>query len=100
MEAIWLIYLLVKTENLKIGSPLIDRVVNTQNELAQLILLHNSLLCDEQQTEIKGKAKSWILLYELFVRKSLSEEFAARLNLRHNLDMYKKFKNSEIHFIQ
>ena len=101
LEVIWLIYLLVKTRNLDAGSPLIGRVVNTQNELAQLILLHNGLLHSDQQVVIKEKAKSWILLYELFARDSLSEEeFAERLNLHHNLDMYKKFKSKDIHFIQ
>lgn len=101
LEVIWLIYLLVKTRNLDAGSPLIGRVVNTQNELAQLILLHNGLLHSDQQVVIKEKAKSWILLYELFARDSLSEEeFAGRLNLHHNLDMYKKFKSKDIHFIQ
>ena len=101
LEVIWLIYLLVKTRNLDAGSPLIGRVVNTQNELAQLILLHNGLLHSDQQVVIKEKAKSWILLYELFARDSLSEEeFAGRLNLQHNLDMYKKFKSKDIHFIQ
>lgn len=100
LEVIWLIHLLVKTKNLNTGSPLIGQVVNTQSELAQLILLHNGLLNSDQQAVIKEKAKSWILLYELFPRDFLTEEFVERLNPNRNLYMYRKFKEKKIHFIQ
>lgn len=101
LEVIWLIYLLVKTGNLEIGNPLIDRIVNTQNELAHLILLHSGLVDEDQKSTIKQKSGSWILLYELFSSDLISEEeFARRLNLCKSLSMYRKFKDQQIHFIQ
>lgn len=100
LEIIWLIYLLAETGNLQNSMPLVERVVNTQNELAHLILLHKNLLNDEEKNIIKEKSKSWFLLYELFAKNLISkEEFSGRLNLHHNLDMYEHFKTKGIHFI-
>ena len=100
LEVIWLIYLLEETGNLKKDSLLVERVVNTQNELAHLILLHNDLVNEDQEKAIKLKSESWILVYELFARELISEnEFVGRLNVRKNLKMYQHLKKSGIHFI-
>ena len=100
LEVIWLIYLLEETGNLKKDSLLVERVVNTQNELAHLILLHNDLVNEDQEKAIKLKSESWILVYELFARERSSEnEVVGRLNVRKNLKMYQHLKKSGIHFI-
>ena len=100
LEVIWLLYLLIKTDNLESGNPIIDSIVGTQNELAYLVLLHNNLLDDQQKDTIKQKAHSWILLYEMYSNDMLSEtEFFEKLSMHKNGDMYRKFKTNGIHFI-
>ena len=100
LEVIWLLYLLIKTDNLESGNPIIDSIVGTQNELAYLVLLHNNLLDDQQKDTIKKKAHSWILLYEMYSNDMLSEtEFFEKLSIHKNGDMYRKFKTNGIHFI-
>jgi hypothetical protein len=48
---------------------------------------------------LKEKAQSWLLLYELFAADIISkEEFCDKANVKHNLDMYEKFKTRDIHF--
>lgn len=101
LEVIWLLYLLVETGNIQSDSQIIEHVVKTQNELAHLILLNNALINDQQKAVINHKAKSWFLLYELFSQNLITrEEFVERLGIRHNLNMYQKFKDKQIHFIQ
>ena len=100
LEVIWLLYLLIKTDNLESGNPIIDSIVGTQNELAYLVLLHNNLLDDQQKDTIKQKAHSWILLYEMYSNDMLSEtEFFEKLSIHKNGNMYRKFKTNGIHFI-
>lgn len=82
LEVIWLLYLLIKTDNLESGNPIIDSIVGTQNELAYLVLFHNNLLDDQQKDTIKQKAHSWILLYEMYSSDVLSEtEFFEKLSI-------------------
>lgn len=100
LEVIWLLYLLIKTDNLESGNSIIDSIVGTQNELAYLVLLHNNLLDDQQKDTIKQKAHSWILLYEMYSNDVLSEtEFFEKLSIHKNGNMYRKFKTNGIHFI-
>lgn len=101
LEVIWLVYLLVETGNIDIDGTIVKKIVATQNELAHLILLNNNLIGDEDKKKIQQRAKSWILLYELFFRDVISEdEFVKRLKIEENLKMYRKFKKRKICFVQ
>ncbi len=99
LEVIWLLYLLTKIDN--VSKQVITDILQTNNELAQLILLHNNLLNDEEKNIIITKAKSWILLYELYSRDLIDEAlFISKLKLKNNIGLYKTLKEKNIHFIK
>lgn len=75
-------------------------IVATNNELAHVMLLVKDLLDKDNLLNIKIKAKSWILLYELFANNIiLEDEFIQKLNLNKNVNMYQKLKANDIHFV-
>lgn len=97
LEVIWLTYLLIMTEKLTEEDK--QCIVESNNELAQLLLFTKELLSAENISTIKNKATSWLLLYELFVTDMITEtEFSDRLHLKNNLEMYKKLKQKNSHF--
>ena len=97
LETIWLLYLLIMTNNLLARH--IDLILDGNNELAQTILLCKNLLTTEQSSELARKVSSWLRLYELYATNSISEtDFMQRLNLRNNLSMYQRLKNRNAHF--
>ena len=100
METLWLLYLLIETKDVPLDDSLVNEIIETSNELAHAMLFRNNLLTEERLDLIRKKAKSWILLYELYAAEKLEEaEFATRLNVSKNIDMYRKFKQRNIHFI-
>ena len=99
LEVIWLLYLLIETDKVESNSYIIQQIAESQNELAHLLILRKDLLNEKLIEEIKNKANSWILLYELYVANHVSEEeFQDRLCVRRNLNTYKNLKNNDIHF--
>ena len=99
LEVVWLVYLLIKCQKLKKSDELIELICNSDNELAQTILLRSNMLYKKNLSILKEKAQSWLLLYELFAADIISkEEFCDKANVKHNLDMYEKFKIRGIHF--
>lgn len=102
LESLWLLYLLAETDNIKIDdTDLFQKIIETRNELAYLLLLEYSNLSDSQINQIIHNAESWLLLYELFSRDCISEDVLIdRLNLDKNLNMYKHLKQDRFHFIQ
>lgn len=97
LEVIWLTYLLIMTAKLTEEDK--QRIVESNNELAQLLLLTKELLSADNISTIKNKATSWLLLYELFVADTISEtEFIDKLHLKNNIEMYRKLKQKNSHF--
>ncbi len=100
LEVIWILYLLIKTENIGKDDSIVKDIAETNNELAHIMLLVNDLLDEDNLLNIKTKAKSWILLYELFAKNIILEnEFIQKLNLNKNFKMYQKLKGNDIHFV-
>lgn len=58
LEVIWLLYLLIQTENVEKGDSVASLVANSHNELAQLLLLQNDLLSEELLSHISTEATS------------------------------------------
>ena len=101
LEVLWLLYLLIETNNIQIDDSLIQRIVNSKNELAHIIILRKELLREEKIALVCSNAFSWILIYELYVSGYITEEvFISKLNLNKNLHMYQYFKQNNIHFCE
>lgn len=100
LEVIWILYLLIETQNICKGDSVVKDIVATNNELAHVMLLVKDLLDKDNLLNIKIKAKSWILLYELFANNViLEDEFIQKLNLNKNFNMYQELKANDIHFV-
>jgi len=100
LEVIWLLYLLMQTDNVNRGDAVALSVADSHNELAQLLLLRNDLLSETLLSEVSLYAKSWILLYELYASDHIDEsDFVYRLGINKNLDMYRYFKRKNLHFV-
>jgi hypothetical protein len=64
------------------------------------MLFSSNLLNSAHIESIKSKAKSWILLYELYQKDIIEETyFFDQLAINQNKTMYTKLKNNNIHFI-
>ena len=99
LEVLWLLYILIEAQALTPNDSVINKIIESQNELAQIMLLRKNFLSDAQKQTISEKAHSWILLYELFSNDIISEESLVRkLNLNKNLNMYRKMKDNDVHF--
>lgn len=101
LEVIWLLYLLIETNNIQIDDSLIHQIVDSKNELAHIMLLRNELLGEDKIAQIISSAFSWILIYELYVSEHITEEeLKLKLNLNKNLQMYKYLKQNNVHFCE
>ena len=99
LEVIWLLFLLTETENIQAGDSVVEQIVNSNNELAQVLLFRKDLLTGELMDVLKRKAVSWILLYEFYAADHIDEDtFADTLGIQKNLPMYQKIKRNSIHF--
>ena len=102
LEVIWLVYLLVMTNNSDSLSGRIDNILKSNNDLAKLILYDAGLIDKEKLHNLINYAKSWILIYELYSNNAISEdELIEKLNLQssESKNFYKKISASNIHFI-
>ena len=102
LEVIWLVYLLVMTDNSDSLSGQIDNILKSNNDLAKLILYDAGLIDEEKLHNLINYAKSWILLYELYSNNAiLEDELIEKLNLQssESKNFYKKISASNIHFI-
>ena len=99
LEVLWILYVLIECNKIIQGEAMIESIVSSDNELAHIMLFRRNLLNNIQEKTIVNKAKSWILLYELFVNSIITEqEITQKLNLNKNLEMYRTMKNRNIHF--
>lgn len=99
LEVLWLLYLLIETNNIQIDDSLVQQIVCSKNELAHIILLRKELLGEEKIAQVSSNAFYWILIYELYVSEHITEEvFISKLNLNKNLPLYQYLKRNNIHF--
>lgn len=99
LEVIWLLYVLIETDNINSGNSIITDIINSQNELAKIMILRKRLVEDTNLLVSEEKATSWILNYELYVENLISEdEFFRRLPIKNNREMYEALKEKEVHF--
>lgn len=100
LETVWLLYLLIETNNLSKGDSLVIDLLNSSSELTWVMLLRKQLLNDSELDLLKERADSWIMLYELYQGGYINEStFIQKLNLNKNISMYQKFKEKGIHFV-
>lgn len=100
IEIIWLIYLLIETNNIEKCTKTIELICESYNELAQLLLIRKGIINDIQKNKIVAKCKSWIALYELYSIDLINEEkFVEELSINKSLDMYKYLKKNKLHFV-
>ncbi len=100
LEIIWLLYLLIETNNFDDENDIVNDIVSEASELAITILLRKDYLNDSILNIVIEKANTWILLYELYQKNCIDEStFVSRLNLDKNKNMYNKFKIKNIHFV-
>lgn len=99
LEVLWLLYLLIETNNIDGSDEIISEIVSQANDLSKIVLLRKELLSPQHIDSICSTAVSWILLYELYAMGHIDEDtFVRRLKLDKNKDMYNYFKNNGIHF--
>ena len=100
LETVWLLYLLIETDNLCRDDNIISEIVSSCSELTWVMLLRKQLLNDSELSLVKERADSWIMLYELYQGGFINEsDFVQKLNLNKNISMYQKFKEKGIHFV-
>lgn len=100
IEVIWLVYLLIETNNIEECTKTIELIYESYNELAQLLLIRKGIINDIQKNKIVAKCKSWIALYELYSIDWIDEKkFVEELSINKNLDMYKYLKKNKLHFV-
>ncbi|RGB77950.1 hypothetical protein [Anaerococcus nagyae] len=81
LEVIWLLYVLIETDNIKEDSEIIDPILRSENELAITMVLRKDL--NNSFNEISDKYKPWILNYELYAHGYLSlKELEFKLPLK------------------
>lgn len=97
LEVIWLLYILIETENITKDGKIVEEILKSNNEIAKLMILRKGFT--SYIDKIKQKAESWLLNYELFVADIIEiEELCKRIPIQHYKDMYIKFKEQNIHF--
>lgn len=97
LEVIWLLYLLIETNNINKDEDVVNIILDSNNELAKIMILRTELTSN--YNKIKQNAKSWILNYELFAKDLIGiEELCDRISLDKNTNMYKHLKRENLHF--
>lgn len=97
LEVIWLLYLLIETNNITLDDEIVKSIIESNNELVQLMVLRKNLTSNIEK--ISQNAKSWILNYELFADDFINiDELCNRLSIDHNKGMYQKLKERRLHF--
>ena len=100
LEVIWLLYLLIETNNICFEDRIIERIFDRSNELVKTMLLRKDLLTSELKDRFKIEANTWLALYELYSMELIDEEcFVQRLGIKKNLEVYKKLKKNDLHFV-
>ena len=97
LEVIWLLYLLIETNNIIKDEDVVNMILESNNELAKIMILRKNITSNIET--IKQNAKSWILNYELFASDLIDlAELCKRIPLNKNKEMYEKLKAQDLHF--
>lgn len=92
LEIIWLLFL-SKYTGILLDNDIRNKLINTDNDLAKIILIHEweEDMNQEILNECWDKSNSWILLYEMALRDADKRElFYEKLRINHNKEFYKK----------
>lgn len=101
LEVIWLLYLRRTLTTKRLKAELSKSIINSDNELATIVLLeeYKSSLSAKMISQIVAKAKSWLLLYQLYYHDIISEdEFSNSSGIHHSLPLYKTLKKKKYSF--
>lgn len=99
LEAIWLIYVLLERCYLMIKQELIVAILNSSNELAQIMIYNKELINTSDIKKLENKATSWLLLYEMYKDDDITElTLKEKLKINKNIVYYRKFKEQRIKF--
>lgn len=97
LEVIWLLYVLIETNNIVKDDSVVNIILESDNETAKIMLLRKNLTSNVEI--IKQEAKSWILNYELFASGFIDiDELCEIIPLNRNKEMYEKLKEQDLHF--
>lgn len=97
LEVIWLLYVLIETNNIVKDDSVVNIILESDNEIAKIMLLRKNLTSNVEI--IKQEAKSWILNYELFASGFIDiDELCEIIPLNRNKKMYEKLKEQDLHF--
>jgi hypothetical protein len=97
LEVVWLLYVLIETDNLVKDEDVVKAILTSNNEMAQLMILRKNLT--DNTEEVMNKAESWLLNYELFASGDITEiQLIERLTLDKNEEIYIKLKERNLHF--
>lgn len=92
LEVIWLIFL-SKYTGILLNNNIRNKILNTDNDLAKIILIHEweEEMNQDILNECWDRSYSWILLYEIALRDvDKREHFYEKLKINHNKEFYKK----------
>lgn len=101
LEVIWLIFLLKNLGIFQLDDEIIKNVMLSKNDLAKIIILHEyeDSINDEIKDICINYAKSWILLYQLFLKDYINkDEFITKTGIRKNAHFYGKLKYNQFSF--
>lgn len=106
LESIWLLYLrskLFPSKNLT--EEILDKVAKSDNDLALILVIeeYQKFEIDNRQYYLDkaGRAESWLLIYQLFLRDYLTlADFERKGVIEKNINFYKNLKQREFSFYQ
>ncbi|MBB6715572.1 RNA-directed DNA polymerase [Clostridium gasigenes] len=101
LEVIWLLYLMKSIGIIDLKKDIAKKVIDSRNELAIIILIYefDKLIYIEYENDYIKSAKSWILVYQLFLRGDIKkEDFISRMGLKNNYNFYNHLKREKFSF--
>lgn len=101
LEVIWLLFLLKNLGINEIHFDTVCKVVESENELALIIILEefNSSLTEQIKEKIIEFSNSWILLYQLYLNEYITvEQFKEKSRIKSNFRFYNKLKYNRFSF--
>lgn len=101
LESIWLLYLLKNIGINSLPDQMYKLVIDSDNDLLKIMLIEEyKILNDETlKNTCIDNAKSWILLYHLFLRNYITkDEFVTKSKIVHNKSFYASLKRSGFQF--
>lgn len=101
LEVIWLLFLLKNLDINEIHFDTVCKVVESESELAIIIILEefNCSLTEQIKEKIIESSNSWILLYQLYLKEYITvEQFKEKSRIKSNFRFYNKLKYNRFSF--